>query len=422
MKKFSAVLALLPTLVLASLSPCAAQTELERGVLAALEEYVEVTNSGDPEAVAALYIDSPATGSVGDGQVYRGWDTVSDLLNGIYSQSGTVRLQVSEVTVTPTGPGAAVAYFEASWSFGSPVQSRLQGAMTVVFVSTGEGWRVAHDHTSTLPGAATTGTGPIIVPGGGAADGQEGVQVTFLDVGQGDAVLIRASEGQTALIDAGPGVDLSRTFARWGVDTIDLAVASHPHADHIGGMWSVLRSVPVRFYMDNGQPHTTATYSVVMQTLRDRPEITYLEAVPRMIQLGSVTIHVLPLPQYSGSNLNNRSIGLVVEYGEFRAFLSGDSERPELQHFVNSGVVPDVTVLKAPHHGSDDAVSDSFLSVSNPELIVISVGRGNQYGHPRPSALYAYNRYAEQLLRTDLNGEVTVWGHQDGTYQVITGR
>lgn len=245
--------------------------------------------------------------------------------------------------------------------------------------------------------------------------------MTFLNVGQGDAILIRAPEGQTALIDAGPGVDLSAALARWGVDTLDLVIASHPHADHIGGMRQLLERTPVRFYMDNGQPHTTTTYMGVMQMLQQRTDITYLEAVPRTLQLGSVSIRILPLPDYSGSNLNNRSVGVVVEHGEFRAFLSGDSERPELQHFVRVGAVPDVTLLKAPHHGSDDAVSDRFLSIARPELVVISVGYGNRYGHPRASALYAYDKYAEHVFRTDLHGEVTVSGFPDGTYSVTIG-
>ena len=216
-------------------------------------------------------------------------------------------------------------------------------------------------------------------------------------------------------------MDIIPSLTRLGVDTLDLVVASHPHADHIGGMLQVFESFPVRFYMDNGQPHTTTTYYVVMQELRSREEITYLQATPRTISLGSTNLHVLPLPEYRGSNLNNASIGLVLEHGSFLAFFSGDSERPEQMHFLQAGVVPDVTLLKAPHHGSDDAVSDLFLSASNPELIVIPVGYGNSYGHPKPAALYAYQRYAEHLLRTDLHGEITVAGYPDGSYEVFVG-
>ena len=248
------------------------------------------------------------------------------------------------------------------------------------------------------------------------------VELIFLSVGQGDAAVLRSPEGQTALIDAGQGIDLTPMLERFGIDRLDLVVASHPHADHIGGMWQVLESVPVRYYMDNGQPYTTSTYQAVMQTLEQHEEIVYLEAVPRTLSLGSVSVHVLPLPSYPSSNPNNHSVGLVIEYGEFRAFLSGDSEGPELSHFVRAGVVPDVTVLKAPHHGSNDAVSQTFLEVARPEVVVISVGYGNSYGHPGEAALFWYPRYARDVYRTDVDGHVVVRGFEDGSYEVVTSR
>ena len=259
----------------------------------------------------------------------------------------------------------------------------------------------------------------LLLPAAAAA--QDPLEVVFLDVGQGDAVVVRAPEGRTALVDAGPGVDLVRTLERLGITELDLVVASHPHADHIGGMLQVLESVPVRYYMDNGQPHTTATYMSVMRTLQSRPGITYLEATPRTLGLGSATVRVLPLPERSSSNLNDHSVGLVIEHGEFRAFLSGDLERPELLHFLQRDAVPDVTLLKAPHHGSDDAVSERFLSVARPEVVVISVGYGNGFGHPSVAALHTYPRYAREMYRTDVHGQVTVRGYEDGSYEVELG-
>ena len=246
------------------------------------------------------------------------------------------------------------------------------------------------------------------------------VQITFLDVGQADAVLIRAPDGQTALIDAGRTnpVYLLRDM---GIDNIDLLVATHPHADHIGGMVDVLNAIPVRFYMDNGQPHTTATYRSLLSTLQQRTDITYLAAKPRTISLGSAEIEVLPLPPMNGVDHNNRSVGLVFRFGSFTAFLSGDSEVQELTHFLRQRVVPDVTLLKAPHHGSDNGFTRDFLQTSRPEVVVISVG-GNSYGHPRPEALYAYEAVAEGVYRTDLHGHVTILGYEDGRYEVLAGQ
>ena len=245
------------------------------------------------------------------------------------------------------------------------------------------------------------------------------LRVTFLDVGQGDAVLLQAPEGQTALIDAGRG-DVVTLLREMGVTGIDLLVATHPHADHIGGITGVLESMPVRFYMDNGDPHTTATYRRLLSALEARPEITYLEATPRTISLGSASLEVLPLLPRGSTDHNNRSVGLVLRFGDFTALLSGDSEVRQLTHLVNQQVVPKLTLLKAAHHGSDNGFTWSFLQTARPEVVVISVGR-NGYGHPRAAALHAYSATARETFRTDIHGHVQVHGYRNGTYAVVQG-
>ena len=245
------------------------------------------------------------------------------------------------------------------------------------------------------------------------------LRVTFLDVGQGDAVLLQAPEGQTALVDAGQS-NVVPLLREMGVERIDLLVATHPHADHIGAMAGVIQAMPVRFYMDNGQTHSTATYARLMAALDARPEMTYLEAVPRTIALGSAEIEVLPLLPQETTDHNNRSVALVVRFGEFRALLSGDSEVRQLGHLVGEGVVPALTLLKAPHHGSDNGFTRAFLEAARPEVVVISVGR-NGYGHPRPAALRAFAGAGATVLRTDLEGHVAILGRPDGGYSVARG-
>ena len=182
----------------------------------------------------------------------------------------------------------------------------------------------------------------------------------------------------------------------------------------------VLESMPVRFYMDNGDPHTTATYRRLLSTLEARPEITYLEATPRTISLGSASLEVLPLLPRGSTDHNDRSVSLVLRFGDFTALFSGDSEVRQLTHLVNQQVVPKLTLLKAAHHGSDNGFTWSFLHRARPEVVVISVGR-NGYGHPRPAALEAYAATAGETLRTDLHGHVQVQGHRDGAYAVVRG-
>ena len=244
------------------------------------------------------------------------------------------------------------------------------------------------------------------------------IRITFLDVGQGDGILIRSPEGKTALIDAGPSSPVG-DLKVLNVAQIDLLVATHPHADHIGGMADVIDSIPVSFYMDNGEPYTTATYQNLIQTLQEKPNITHLVAEPRTISLGSADIEVLTMPPSSSNtiNPNNRSVGLIIKYGSFIAFLSGDSEVEELSFWVRQGVVPDVAVLKAPHHGANDGFTSEFLLDAKPEVVVIQVG-SNTYGHPGSAALQAYTATADRVLRNDQDGQITVYGFEDGSYEI----
>jgi competence protein ComEC len=263
-----------------------------------------------------------------------------------------------------------------------------------------------------VPGDAAGGAG-VVAPA-------RHVEIVFLDVGQGDATLVRSPEGRTALIDAGrhDPTDLIRAA---GVTRLDLVVATHPHADHIGGIEAVLAAFSVGAYMDNAQTHTTATYSSLLRTLRDRTDITYLEAVPRTVTLGSVALEVLPLPPPDDVAHNDRSVGLVLRFGGFTAFLSGDSERRQLTYFLEHGVVPRSTVLKAPHHGSRNGFTMDFLQAARPSVVVIPLGT-NSYGHPHREALDAYRSVARHIYRTDLHGTVTVLGYEDGRYLVRTER
>ncbi len=249
------------------------------------------------------------------------------------------------------------------------------------------------------------------------------VRITFLDVGQADAVLIQAPAGQTALLDAGLPSPTAALRER-GVTAIDLLVASHAHADHIGGMTAVLEAFPIRFYMDNGIPHTSIIYRRLLEALQPRPEIKYLNADSRTITLGDATLEVLsaaPFPPSSAiaelavetatdslpdapadtapwiaaDDQNNRSIGLILRLGSFAAFFSGDSEVEQLTWLLRKDAVPDITLLKAPHHGSRNGVTLEYLEVARPEVVVISVGDGNVYGHPHPEALELYGAFAD---------------------------
>jgi beta-lactamase superfamily II metal-dependent hydrolase len=246
----------------------------------------------------------------------------------------------------------------------------------------------------------------------------DAIEIVFLDVGQGDAVLVRSPGGATILIDAGRGSGIVEILQGYGVESIDLLVGSHAHADHIGGMDDVIRSFPVHQYVDNGLCQVTVA-CVDLSWAIENSGVEYWSWPTGTVQFGNVVLEFMEPPNVPGLESNNYSIGVLLEYGEFLALLTGDSEIYELNHFLREGV-PDVDLLKAAHHGSRDAVSPAWLSATKPEVVVISVGEGNAYGHPDQWAMRYYEAASNEMYRTDLDGDVTVLGYYDGSYEVLT--
>lgn len=244
------------------------------------------------------------------------------------------------------------------------------------------------------------------------------VRIVFLDVGQGDAALMISPEGKTALIDAGPArANVADQLARFAIDTLDLVIASHADADHIGGMERVLRTFPTRTFLDNGTPHTTTTYLRLMHAV-DSLGITYLAPLARTVALGSVSLRVLP-PWPAGTSQNDRSVAILLAFGAFRALFAGDAERDELRYFLTLDI-PRVTVLKATHHGARNGVTPGWIARTRPSVVVISLGADDPSGRPDPRALRYYSAFGASIYRTDRDGSIVIEGQADGSYDVET--
>lgn len=257
------------------------------------------------------------------------------------------------------------------------------------------------------------------------ADAQAPLRVYFFDVGQGDAVLIQSPSGKAVLYDAGDSPDKIRSHLRSvGVTSLDLAIASHNHADHIGGMAEVLRSFSPRFYMDNGVPATTGTYRGVLAAAADAG-IQLLEPTNRQVLLGNeASLTVLPPTGNPGWEQNDNAVGAILTYGKFRMSLAGDAEQRQWDWWEERypALLAHVQIHKASHHGSDHGDTAGALLALSPEAVVISVGRNNLYQHPRPKALQLYAERRSVVYRTDLNGTIIVEAEPTGKYVVRVQR
>lgn len=248
------------------------------------------------------------------------------------------------------------------------------------------------------------------------------VVVSMLDVGQGDSLLIQTPTAKTILIDAGDGkVKLAPLLAARGVDHLDLVIATHPHADHIGGMLAVLQAYSVGNYFDSGLPHTTQTWRAVADEIEGRRALDPKD--PRHIAADSAlkgdvfdigdgaTLTVLfpdgnPV-RGTRSDLNSNSVVVRLDHGEDCFLFVGDAEEPTERRLLDQGV-GQCDVLKVAHHGSEYATTPAFLAAVAPKVALISVGADNSYGHPGPKTVARLEAAGVTVYRTDLDGEITV--------------
>lgn len=266
-----------------------------------------------------------------------------------------------------------------------------------------------------------------------APSGDE-LQVHMLDVGQGDSILIVAPGGKTVLVDAGTpgsGKVVMDAMKRYGLQQIDLMVATHAHADHIGGADEVLRATKVASVLDSQVPNSTKNYEDFLKAIKERGA-KYIGAQPgQKFDLGGgAQLTVLaPIQPFftkdqlrSGANEPNaNSVVTRLDYGDFSLLLTGDAEAETEARLMKSGGNIKAKVLKVGHHGSKYASSEDFLRAGGFEAAIISDGEDNRYGHPSQEALDRFKSLGIKIYRTDLQGEITITTRGNG-YQIQTAR
>jgi competence protein ComEC len=249
-----------------------------------------------------------------------------------------------------------------------------------------------------------------------------GLEVYFLDVGQGDAILIRTSQNQNILIDGGPDESVLEKIGRLLPYTdrhIDLMILTHPHADHLIGLIAVLKRYEVNQVLYTGAHYQDASYRYFQEIISQKAKKRILAQSPFTFDLGdNCELNILfPLTNISGENfknINNSSIVSELNCADHKILLMGDAEKEVEKELLENYSDLQAEVLKLGHHGSKTASYLEFLERVAPKLAVILVGRDNKYNLPSPETLENLQTLDLKVIRTDQDGGLKIWLKNDG--------
>ena len=243
--------------------------------------------------------------------------------------------------------------------------------------------------------------------GGGSAD-EDPLEVHFIDVGQGDAILLRC-RGQAMMVDFGDnskGTYLQNYLKKQGINSLEYAVGTHPDEDHIGGMDVILYKFSVKHVLMPDITNDTATYRDVVDTCKGKGYKIEHPTAGSSFALGAAKVIVLAPVNSKYDNLNAYSIVLKVVIGKDAFLLTGDATEKSESEMITTGRNLSADVLKVGHHGSYSSTSDEFLKKVSPKFAVISCGEGNSYGHPHKVVMDRLKKSGIKILRTDKQGTI----------------
>lgn len=244
---------------------------------------------------------------------------------------------------------------------------------------------------------------------GGLPEGTDSrLEVHFIDVGQGDATFI-SCDGYSMLIDAGnndKGTAVWSYLKQQGVEKLDYVIATHPDADHIGGVDVVLYKFDCGTVIMPEVENDTRTYEDVVQVIEEKDYPVAAPVVGEQYALGSAVFTIIAPNKDYGTDLNNSSVGILLEHGDNRFLLTGDAEEEAEADILANGIDISADVYKAGHHGSKTASTEEFLNAVNPEYAVISCGEENSYGHPHAEVLNRFRSMGIDVFRTDEQGTI----------------
>ena len=246
--------------------------------------------------------------------------------------------------------------------------------------------------------------------------------VSFIDVGQGDSTLIECPNRQAILIDGGSftgGHKVVSYLRRRKIPKIDLIIATHPDADHVGGLPNVIRNSIVEKFMDPGLPHPSTYYSKLLKLLKVMNLLYKKGRRGDEYRFGEVTLRILNPSDPLFEDVNDCSVVIELQYGENKFLLPGDAAAAAEIGMLEEDQVSRCQILKLGHHGSISSSCMKLLQRVKPEVAIISCGRDNPYGHPGQEVLDRLKSVDCEWYRTDERGDIRI--EADGKkYMVIS--
>lgn len=234
------------------------------------------------------------------------------------------------------------------------------------------------------------------------------MDVHFIDVGQGDSILIETKEA-TMLIDAGEnnkGNTVADYLKSQNITKLDYVVGTHPHSDHIGGLDIILNTFQTKHVILPAVDSTTQAFEDVLDAIKKNNLTITKAVVGDKYSLGPATFTIVAPNSHTYEELNNYSIGIKLTFEDNTFLFTGDAEELSEKEMLKTGIDLSADVLKLGHHGSISASCDEFLEAVNPQYCVISAGKDNDYGYPDPETLQAMIKHNYKLYRTDEQGTV----------------
>ena len=238
------------------------------------------------------------------------------------------------------------------------------------------------------------------------------LKVSFLNVGQGDAILIESPTGNQLLIDGGPDKNILNALGRimpFYDKTIDTILVTHPDQDHVGGIPEVLNNYSVEKYLSNGATSSTGTFKELENKIIQKNIKNEIVRAGEVVDLGGgAYLKILyPTGELKGKGTNEYSIVVKLYYGNSTFLFTGDAPTDvELYLAKINGVELDSDILKVAHHGSRNSFSPEFLSIVSPEYSIISAGKDNRYGHPHKEITDFLKDIESQILGTYDVGDI----------------